>query len=172
MISVLGEPEEIDGSDPEEEFEPSSAHESRYRDARKRIYRDTEGKVIGGVCSGLGEYFRIDPLIIRIIFLISFFVYGVGILIYLLLWIVIPEARTRTEKMEMRGEPINVSNIERSIRRDYSRGRKRRGKQVILLSPVGEEVRTTGSHSSLMALERFSWCFLRLSAVLLGLALL
>ena len=88
VISVLGEPEEIDGSDPEEEFEPSSAHESRYRDARKRIYRDTEGKVIGGVCSGLGEYFRIDPLIIRIIFLISFFVYGVGILIYLLLWIV------------------------------------------------------------------------------------
>ena len=124
VISLLGEPEEIDGSDTGEEFESSSTHESHYRDARKRIYRDPNSKVIGGVCGGLGEYFRVDPLIFRIIFIISFLIYGVGFLIYILLWIVVPEARTRTEKMEMRGEAINVSNIERSIRKEYDRGRK------------------------------------------------
>jgi phage shock protein PspC (stress-responsive transcriptional regulator) len=126
VISVLGEPEEIDGSDTDTEFETSSDHEPHYRDVRKRIYRDPNNKVIGGVCGGLGEYFRIDPLIFRIIFVVAFLVYGVGLLIYLLLWIVVPEARTRTEKMEMRGEPINVSNIEKSIRKEYDRGKKRR----------------------------------------------
>lgn len=119
VISVLGEPEEIDGSDEEEDFGPSPGQTNSYRETRKRIYRDPDNKYLGGVCGGLGEYFRIDPLIIRIIFVVFTLVYGVGILIYLLLWVIVPEARTRTEKMEMRGEDINISNIEKSIRKEY-----------------------------------------------------
>lgn len=57
----------------------------------KRLYRNTDNKVISGVCSGLGEYFNLDPTIVRIIFLILFFGFGTGVLIYIILWIVMPE---------------------------------------------------------------------------------
>ncbi len=120
VVALLGEPEEIDGSDDEpEEFEPSSSHEPRYREARKRIYRDPDSRIVGGVCGGLGEYFRVDPLVFRILFIVFSLAYGVGFLIYLLLWAVVPEARTRSEKLEMKGEDINVHNIEKSIRKEY-----------------------------------------------------
>ncbi len=116
---VLGEPEEIDGSEEEPEYESAREFEGRYREGRRNIYRDSDNRYLGGVCGGLGEYFRIDPLIIRIIFAVFTLAYGVGFLVYLLLWVVLPEARTRTEKLEMRGESINVSNIEKSIRKEY-----------------------------------------------------
>ncbi|AFD07840.1 PspC domain-containing protein [Solitalea canadensis] len=57
----------------------------------KRLYRNTDNKVISGVCSGLGEYFNLDPTIVRIIFLILFFGLGTGVLIYIILWVVMPE---------------------------------------------------------------------------------
>ncbi len=57
---------------------------------KKRIYRPVEGKVIGGVCAGLGEYFDIDPTWIRILFVLTIFAQGVGLLTYLVAWIVIP----------------------------------------------------------------------------------
>ncbi|MCO4292491.1 PspC domain-containing protein [Solitalea sp. MAHUQ-68] len=57
----------------------------------KRLYKNPDNKVIGGVCSGLGEYFNMDPTIVRIIFLILFFGLGTGVLIYLILWVVMPD---------------------------------------------------------------------------------
>lgn len=57
----------------------------------KRLYRNTDNKIISGVCSGLGEYFNLDPTIMRIIFLILFFGFGTGVLIYIILWVVMPE---------------------------------------------------------------------------------
>ena len=58
---------------------------------RKRIYRSTSDKVIGGVCGGLGEYFGIDPTWVRVLFVLSLFAEGVGLLAYLIGWIVIPK---------------------------------------------------------------------------------
>ena len=121
VISVLGEPEEIEESGDDTEFHSTDSRDYSYREARKRIYRDPGNRYLGGVCGGLGEYFGIDPLIFRILFIVFTLVYGVGILIYLLLWVVVPEARTRAEKLEMRGEDINITNIEKSIRREYDR---------------------------------------------------
>jgi len=57
----------------------------------KRLYRQPQGKMIGGVCTGLGEYFEMDYTIIRLIWVISFLFAGVGVLAYLIAWIVIPE---------------------------------------------------------------------------------
>jgi len=57
---------------------------------RKRVYRSTTEKVIGGVCGGLGEYFGIDPTWVRVLFVLSIFANGVGLLAYLIGWIVIP----------------------------------------------------------------------------------
>ncbi len=57
----------------------------------KRLYRSTREKMIGGVCGGLGEYFEIDPVLVRILFVVATFVGGSGILAYILCWIIIPE---------------------------------------------------------------------------------
>ncbi len=59
----------------------------------KRLYRKTSDKVIGGVCSGLGEYWDIDQTLLRILFVVAFFGFGAGLLFYILLWIIIPEKK-------------------------------------------------------------------------------
>ena len=57
----------------------------------KQLTRSTSDRMIAGVCAGLGEYLNIDPSIIRIIWLVSILIYGVGLLLYLVMWIVLPE---------------------------------------------------------------------------------
>jgi phage shock protein PspC (stress-responsive transcriptional regulator) len=116
VIAVMGKPEEI-GEAGEEESEPYVAPPYRFRG--RRIYRDPSNQRIAGVCSGLAAYFRVDPLLVRILFVVFTLIYGAGILVYLVLWIGIPEARTAAEKLEMYGEPINVENIERQVRSEY-----------------------------------------------------
>lgn len=68
----------------------------RYRDGmeRKPLERSTRDKWIGGVCGGLGHYFDIDPTIVRLIFLVAFFGFGTGLLVYLVLWVVMPQSTT------------------------------------------------------------------------------
>jgi phage shock protein PspC (stress-responsive transcriptional regulator) len=73
-----------------------------------RLYRSTTDKVIGGVCGGLGDYLSIDPVIVRILFVLLAVFGGSGILVYIILWIVIPE-QVYTVGTEMNtGEPVNV----------------------------------------------------------------
>lgn len=60
-------------------------------ETRERIYRSRSNRIIGGVCSGLGNYLNLDPVLIRIIFIVLAIFAGGGILIYIILWIVIPE---------------------------------------------------------------------------------
>lgn len=115
VIAQLGEPEQIGGEESHEQNAPRA--EAYTERGPKRLYRDPDDKYIAGVCGGLGAFFQVDPTWIRIIFLVGIFA-GFGILLYLILWIVIPRARTTAEKLEMRGEKVNLSNIERSIRED------------------------------------------------------
>ena len=72
------------------------------------------------MCSGIAAYFGLDPIILRIIFVILFFIpAGSGLLIYIILWIIIPEAKTTAQKLEMKGEKVNVGNIEKSIKDEF-----------------------------------------------------
>lgn len=71
--------------------------------------------VIGGVSSGLGYYWNIDPVLIRILFVILVLFGGGGVLIYVILWIVIPQANTVAERLEMTGDPVNAKNIGKSF---------------------------------------------------------
>lgn len=57
---------------------------------KKLLYRSEKNKIIGGVCGGLGEYFNIDPSIVRIVFALAFFTEGFGLLLYIILWIILP----------------------------------------------------------------------------------
>jgi phage shock protein C len=57
---------------------------------KSRLYRSRGGKMIGGVCTGLADYFSIDPVLIRLLFIVLLFFNGVGLLAYIILWIVVP----------------------------------------------------------------------------------
>jgi phage shock protein PspC (stress-responsive transcriptional regulator) len=82
----------------------------------KRLYRDGDNKILGGVAYGLANYFGVDPAIIRILFIVSLFIGGFGILAYLILWISIPEAKTVGENMNMKGYTLTLENIEKFIK--------------------------------------------------------
>ncbi len=116
VIAIMGEPEQYieDGeSDGKSSWSNNSNQSSNGKS--KRIFRDEDDKVIGGVCAGIGHYFGIDRIWVRIIFLFAFFVWGVGFIPYLILWIVIPKAKTTAEKLEMKGEAVNVDNIKKTV---------------------------------------------------------
>lgn len=79
----------------------------------RRLYRDSLNKSIGGVCSGLAIYFGIDTLLIRIIFVIAFFMGSAGFWVYLILWVAVPLVRTPAQKCEMYGLPVTAENLRR-----------------------------------------------------------
>ncbi len=117
-ITQLGEPEEISGNGPGEKASSGHEEDPATEPAPKRLFRDPDNKYIGGVCGGLGAYFQIDPTWIRLIFLLTFFLGGGGLILYIVLWIVIPKARTTADRLSMRGERVTLSNIEKSIKED------------------------------------------------------
>jgi phage shock protein PspC (stress-responsive transcriptional regulator) len=116
VIAQLGEPEQM--AEPEEE--PKSKGSKYEEKAQKRLYRDPDDKYIAGVSGGLGAFFNIDPVWIRVAFVVFTFVYGFGPILYIILWIVVPKAKTTAEKLEMRGEKVNISNIEKSIKEELN----------------------------------------------------
>ncbi|MCC9061603.1 PspC domain-containing protein [Flavobacterium piscisymbiosum] len=117
VIVVMGQPEDYILED--EEKTNQSFNDYNTTRKHKKLYRDKEKGMIGGVATGLGHYFGIDAVWIKIIFLIFVFAgFGTGILAYFVLWIVTPEAVTTSEKLEMTGEPVTISNIEKKVREE------------------------------------------------------
>ncbi|WP_264565225.1 PspC domain-containing protein [Flavobacterium sp. N3904] len=118
VIAVMGQPEDYII----EEDGPNTANNRDYAAPRstKKLYRDKENGMIGGVATGLGHYFGIDAVWLKIMFLIFVFAgFGTGILAYIILWVVTPEAITTSEKLEMTGEPVTISNIEKKVREEF-----------------------------------------------------
>ncbi len=117
VIAIMGSPAAF--SDAEE---PALETETKRRwqtGGQKKLYRDPDDRVLGGVCSGLGAYFNMDPLVFRLIFIITFFLPIGSFLIYLILWIVVPRARNTAQRLEMRGEEVNINNISKSIKDEF-----------------------------------------------------
>ncbi len=116
IISLMGEPYEFETGD-EEDAEAKPEGEGR---GPRRLYRDPDRKIVGGVASGLAAYFNIDILWVRLAFAIFTIFWLSGALVYVVLWIALPEARTTAEKLQMKGEKVNISNIEKSIKEEVS----------------------------------------------------
>lgn len=114
VIGIMGQPRDFG---PEEES-GDERQSPAYTAIPRRLFRDGERKMLGGVCGGLGAYFNIDPVWVRIIFLVSVAISGFGLLVYIILWIVVPEARTTAERLRMKGEPVTVSNIEKNFKEE------------------------------------------------------
>jgi phage shock protein PspC (stress-responsive transcriptional regulator) len=124
IVAIMGRPEDYGAGhagEPKEskKSEPKSEHSSN---KTRRIFRDAEDAVVGGVCSGLSHYLGWDPLVLRIIaVLIGFVSFGSAFIGYAILWALIPEAKTTPEKLQMRGEPVNVENISRFVNEEAAR---------------------------------------------------
>jgi phage shock protein PspC (stress-responsive transcriptional regulator) len=112
VIAIMGTPEDFIQQEGEEEPVIMAVK------GKKRLYRDPDSRVIAGVCSGLGAYFKVDPVVIRVLFVLLLLTTGVGFLAYLVLWIAVPKAQSTAQRLEMRGEEVNISNIERTVRVD------------------------------------------------------
>lgn len=119
-----------------EQFGDESAREEQTREeqaqvqdgpVKRRLYRNPDDKMLGGVCSGIASYFDIDAVWVRLAFAFVFFVFGSGFLLYILLWIIVPEAKTTAEKLQMRGEPVTISNIEKNVKEEMEQIRKKAG---------------------------------------------
>ena len=82
----------------------------------KKLYRDPENNVLGGVASGLSKYFEVDLTVVRVVFIVLFLGFGIGFLAYIILWMITPEANSITDRMQMKGEPVTLSNIDSNIK--------------------------------------------------------
>lgn len=112
VISSLGEPEEF--------AQDSNAHFEKQKSAtetKKRLFRDEENDKVGGVAAGIAAYFDLDPVVVRILFVILFFL-GFGIALYAILWIVIPAAKTPADRLQMRGENVTIE----SLKEEFEKG--------------------------------------------------
>ncbi len=122
VIARMGKPEDFmeQGEEESEKAQPEATSPEEEPKIRRRLYRDGDNRVLGGVCSGMGAYFNIDPVILRIIFVLVLFMGGASIPVYIILWIVVPKAKTTAQRLEMRGKEATISNIEKSIKEEVN----------------------------------------------------
>lgn len=119
VINTMGTPDDFDDTDNDTNNEETENTQTFENKNKRRMYRDSEAKYIAGVASGVSHYFGIDPLIIRALFIVSLFFAGTGFFIYLILWIALPEALTSSQKLEMTGKAVTISNIENSLNEEF-----------------------------------------------------
>ena len=86
----------------------------------KKMFRSSEERVLGGVASGLAAYFGTDITLIRVLFVITTLIGGTGLILYIVLWIITPEAKSITDKIQMQGEPVTLSNIESNVKKSLN----------------------------------------------------
>jgi phage shock protein PspC (stress-responsive transcriptional regulator) len=117
-IEIMGKPEDIFESEATNGEEKKNESYSSRRQHR-RLYRDPENAIFGGVAAGLAAYFGLETWIIRLIWVILFIPVQLLGLLYIILWIVVPKALTPAQKLEMRGEKVTVKNIEKTVKEEY-----------------------------------------------------
>ena len=114
VIGRMGKPEDFSDEDADADGKRSWAGD-KSTTMGKRLFRNPDDRILGGVLSGIAAYFGINATLLRLLLLVAVFFVHVLILIYIILWIVIPLARTATEKLQMRGKPINMENIGKTV---------------------------------------------------------
>lgn len=116
VIARMGKPEDFDGDPKHADSDPKHASSKERSESRKRLYRNPDDKILGGVIGGISAYLGWDVTLLRLIVFIVL-ICGVGTLIpvYLVCWLIIPEAKTAAEKLGMRGEEVTVENIGKTV---------------------------------------------------------
>ena len=121
----LGKPgdfsDEDDKGDPDDEDTPGA----------KRLFRDTEHAMLAGVCAGLGRYLGVDPVWIRLLFALLIFAGFSSILVYIVLWLIVPEAKTNSERLQMQGKQVTVDALKNVVERADVKGAAKRATNVV-----------------------------------------
>ncbi len=113
VVEVMGKPEDYMVDD---EIFNDDNYSSYNSQKSKKLYRDGDDKFLGGVSSGMAHYFNVDVIWVRLAWLVAALGFGFGFIVYPILWILLPQANSTVEKLEMEGEPVNISNIEKKIK--------------------------------------------------------
>ena len=116
VITVMGQPEDYRIDDDSDTSNPSQPY---YSTKSKKLYRDKDRGLIAGVCTGLSHYTGIDSVWIKIFFILMTWAGGTGLIAYIILWIATPKAITTSEKLEMNGQPVTISSIEKKVREEF-----------------------------------------------------
>ena len=114
IMEIMGQPYEMET---DAEDTTGEASNSTHIGSRK-LFRDTDNSHIAGVAAGLGTYFKLDPIFIRIAFLLMIFTGGVGVILYIALWILIPEAASISDRIRMEGKKVDIKNIEDKVKEE------------------------------------------------------
>lgn len=127
VITVMGQPDQFEAPLEDEEEPIKNTKATAGPKAPRRLFRNPDDKVVGGIASGLSLYLGIhDPIWMRIIFLIALFgSFGTVFIIYIILLVIVPEAKTASEKLQMRGEPITLESIEKTVHEELNDLEKR-----------------------------------------------
>ena len=117
MVSIMGDPDSFIDDDTIA-TDPSQMENQPV--VKRRLFRDPDKRVIGGVCSGFGAYFNIDPWIVRVIMIGLVIFGGVSALLYFIFWIAMPKAVTTTDRLMMKGKKVDVNSIEDAVKKEWS----------------------------------------------------
>ena len=152
VIAVMGQPEDFEEESNKGQF--TATHQ-----VKKSLFRDMDHSIISGVAAGLAHYIGIDITLTRLIFVVLFFVtHGSFLLIYLLLWIVMPKAKTATDKLRMTGTQANLDNIVDKVTSEESGGQKVR---------FSETLESTGSELAKILVKIIGFIILLVTGILL-----
>ena len=114
---------------------------SKDKDApRRRLYRNPDDKILGGIASGLAAYLGMDVLLMRVIFIVLALFPGPAVIIYIILWILIPEAKTASQKLEMKGEPVNLNTLRDNIEEGIEKLKKKDKSTLRKIASVPVEI--------------------------------
>jgi phage shock protein PspC (stress-responsive transcriptional regulator) len=142
-LDTMGKPEDFGADNVNDKNSTNTVDEDiNAEPVKKRLYRDPDNKVLGGVCSGVGHYFGFDPVWLRIALALMLVFAGSGVVIYIILWIAIPEANTTAEKLAMKGEKIDINNISKVVKEEAEQLKKR-------MQKYGDDLKTNGSNTDM-----------------------
>jgi phage shock protein PspC (stress-responsive transcriptional regulator) len=112
IMEKLGQPEDFSDDTATASETTSAVHDDL---VEKRLFRDGDRAMIGGVCAGVAAYFNVDVVIIRAIYIFTFLTFGIGFLLYIVLWAIIPLAKTSSDKLRMKGQHVNIENMKSEL---------------------------------------------------------
>ena len=116
VIATMGSPKDFTETEEGLPKKEPGKQQSQEPPNRTKFFRDTDNAILGGVASGIAVHFDMDPLWIRLAFVLVTLAGGSGILLYIVLWIIMPPAETTSQKLEMRGDRLTLEAIEKSVK--------------------------------------------------------
>ncbi len=131
VIEQMGTVEDFEHA---EEDTKGSFSNTYYNTEARRLFRDPDDRLVSGVCAGIANYFGVNPVWIRLAFALSFFFAGTGLILYIILWIVVPKAVSRADRMAMKGEKLNLQGFKKNFEEELGSMRNN-------LSNFGQEAR-------------------------------